>query len=73
MVRPKYDQDHFLPMLFIQLWPNQAMKSSVMPYPVDHRDKKIVQAARRLFNRNGFENATVNQIMAAAGLTRGGF
>jgi AcrR family transcriptional regulator len=47
-----------------------------MPYPVGHRDKvrmKIVQAARRLFNRNGFENTSVNQIMAAAGLTRGGF
>jgi hypothetical protein len=40
-----------------------------MPYPVGHRDKvrmKIVQAARRLFNRNGFENTSVNQIMAAA-------
>lgn len=47
-----------------------------MPYPVDHRDKirtKIVQVARKLFNRNGFENTSVNQIMAAAGLTRGGF
>lgn len=47
-----------------------------MPYPIGHRDKvrmKIVQSARKLFNRNGFENVSVNQIMAAAGLTRGGF
>lgn len=47
-----------------------------MPYPAGHRDKtrvKIVDAARRLFNRNGFENVSVDQIMAAAGLTRGGF
>lgn len=47
-----------------------------MSYPVGHRDKirmKIVHSARRLFNRHGFENVSVNQIMAAAGLTRGGF
>ena len=46
-----------------------------MPYPVGHQAKirtKIVQAARKLFNRHGFENTSVNQIMAAAGLTRGG-
>jgi TetR/AcrR family transcriptional repressor of nem operon len=47
-----------------------------MPYPAGHRDnvrKKIIQSARRLFNRNGFESVSVNQIMTAAGLTRGGF
>src|SRR5690242_15112925 len=47
-----------------------------MPYPVGHRDKtrkNIIKAARRLFNRRGFENVSVNEIMAAAGLTRGGF
>jgi TetR/AcrR family transcriptional regulator, transcriptional repressor for nem operon len=47
-----------------------------MSYPAGHRDnvrKKIVQSARRLFNRRGFENVSVDQIMAAAGLTRGGF
>lgn len=47
-----------------------------MPYPAGHRDnvrKKIIQTARRLFNRHGFESVSVNQIMAAAGLTRGGF
>jgi AcrR family transcriptional regulator len=47
-----------------------------MPYPAGHREKirqKIVQAARRLFNERGFENVSINEIMGAAGLTRGGF
>lgn len=47
-----------------------------MPYPPGHRDqirKRIIQSARRLFNRSGFEKVSVNQIMADAGLTRGGF
>jgi TetR/AcrR family transcriptional repressor of nem operon len=34
---------------------------------------KIVESARRLFNRHGFENISVDQIMSGAGLTRGGF
>jgi hypothetical protein len=47
-----------------------------MPYPAGHRAKirqKIVQAARRLFNQRGFESVSINEIMGAAGLTRGGF
>jgi TetR/AcrR family transcriptional regulator, transcriptional repressor for nem operon len=47
-----------------------------MPYPPGHRDgvrKQIIQSARKLFNRRGFDNVTVNEIMASAGLTRGGF
>jgi TetR/AcrR family transcriptional repressor of nem operon len=47
-----------------------------MPYPAGHREqvrKKIVDSARRLFNQNGFENVSVDAIMANAGLTRGGF
>jgi len=47
-----------------------------MAYPAGHRDAvkgKIVQSARRLFNRHGFDNVSVDQIMAGAGLTRGGF
>ncbi|HEY1966010.1 MAG TPA: TetR/AcrR family transcriptional regulator, partial [Acidobacteriaceae bacterium] len=35
--------------------------------------RKIVESARRLFNRHGFENISVDQIMSGAGLTRGGF
>jgi AcrR family transcriptional regulator len=47
-----------------------------MPYPVGHRAKvkeKIVQSARRLFNRHGFDNVSIQQIMSGAGLTHGGF
>jgi TetR/AcrR family transcriptional repressor of nem operon len=47
-----------------------------MPYPTAHRPetkKKIVESARRLFNRHGFDNVSLNQIMAGAGLTHGGF
>jgi TetR/AcrR family transcriptional repressor of nem operon len=47
-----------------------------MPYPAGHRNevrKKIVQSARRLFNRHGFDGVSLKQIMAGAGLTHGGF
>src|SRR5579864_508237 len=47
-----------------------------MPYPAGHRAsvrKAIIESARRLFNRYGFENVSLNQIMAGAGLTHGGF
>jgi TetR/AcrR family transcriptional repressor of nem operon len=47
-----------------------------MPYPSGHRDqirRRIVDSARRLFNRSGFEGVSVDAIMADAGLTRGGF
>jgi TetR/AcrR family transcriptional regulator, transcriptional repressor for nem operon len=47
-----------------------------MPYPANHRAKvkrAIIDNARRLFNRRGFENVSLAQIMAGAGLTHGGF
>jgi TetR/AcrR family transcriptional repressor of nem operon len=47
-----------------------------MPYPTGHREevrKNIIRSARKLFNRHGFENVSVQQIMAGAGLTHGGF
>jgi AcrR family transcriptional regulator len=47
-----------------------------MPYPVGHRiavKRRIVDSARRLFNRYGFDNVSVSQIMEGAGLTHGGF
>jgi TetR/AcrR family transcriptional regulator, transcriptional repressor for nem operon len=47
-----------------------------MAYPAGHYEEtkgKIVQSARRLFNRHGFNNVSVDQIMGGAGLTRGGF
>jgi TetR/AcrR family transcriptional regulator, transcriptional repressor for nem operon len=47
-----------------------------MPYPAGHRaevKKKIIESARKLFNRHGFENVSIHQVMAAASLTHGGF
>jgi TetR/AcrR family transcriptional regulator, transcriptional repressor for nem operon len=47
-----------------------------VPYPAEHKVRirgRIVESARRLFNRHGFEQVSIDQIMAGAGLTRGGF
>jgi TetR/AcrR family transcriptional repressor of nem operon len=47
-----------------------------MPYTPEHKEKtrqRIVQSARRLFNRHGFNGVSIDEIMAEAGLTRGGF
>ncbi len=47
-----------------------------MPYPAGHRaavKRNIIDSARRLFNRHGFESVSLHQIMAGAGLTHGGF
>src|SRR5580692_7621868 len=47
-----------------------------MPYPAGHRStvkRKIVDSARQLFNRRGFDNVSIGEIMAGAGLTHGGF
>jgi TetR/AcrR family transcriptional repressor of nem operon len=47
-----------------------------MPYPSGHREavkKTIIDSARKLFNRYGFDNVSVTQIMAGAQLTHGGF
>lgn len=47
-----------------------------MPYPAEHKERtrgRIVESARRLFNRYGFEQVSIDQVMSGAGLTRGGF
>ncbi|KJE33910.1 TetR family transcriptional regulator [Thalassospira sp. HJ] len=47
-----------------------------MPYAPTHKAKtriRIVNAASAFFKKYGFENVTIDQVMAAAGLTRGGF
>lgn len=47
-----------------------------MPYSPDHKAeirKKIVEQARILFNRDGFSAVSIDDVMAAVGLTRGGF
>jgi TetR/AcrR family transcriptional regulator, transcriptional repressor for nem operon len=47
-----------------------------MPYTVEHKTRtraKIVESARVLFNRHGFEQVSIDDVMRHAGLTRGGF
>ena len=47
-----------------------------MPYSPEHKEQtraRIVETARKLFNRHGFDGVTIDRIMEAAGLTRGGF
>ena len=47
-----------------------------MPYSPEHKREtreRIVKSARRLFNSKGFAEVTIDEIMAQAGLTRGGF
>jgi AcrR family transcriptional regulator len=47
-----------------------------MPYSSEHKQKtreKIVETARIMFNRHGFQDVTIDMVMKGAGLTRGGF
>ena len=47
-----------------------------MPYTHEHKARtreRIVGSARRLFNRHGLTGVSIDDIMADAGLTRGGF
>jgi AcrR family transcriptional regulator len=47
-----------------------------MPYVPEHKAEiriRILESARRLFNRNGLTAISIDEIMAGAGLTRGGF
>ena len=47
-----------------------------MRYPAKHtaaKHERIVKGASPLFRERGFENATVGEVMKAAGLTHGAF
>jgi TetR/AcrR family transcriptional regulator, transcriptional repressor for nem operon len=51
-------------------------EDEAMPYlPKQKRDtrEKILESARRLFNRKGYFGASIEEIMNDAGLTHGGF
>lgn len=52
------------------------VRDVAMPYTAEHKQKtrqRIVECARELFNRRGFANVSIDEIMQRAGLTRGGF
>jgi len=47
-----------------------------MPYTAEHKREtreRILESARRLFNRKGFSEVSIDEIMDNAGLTHGGF
>jgi TetR/AcrR family transcriptional regulator, transcriptional repressor for nem operon len=47
-----------------------------MPYTAEHKARtraRIIESARVMFNRHGFERVSIDDIMRSAGLTRGGF
>jgi TetR/AcrR family transcriptional repressor of nem operon len=47
-----------------------------MPYTPEHKRKThqaILESARRLFNKRGFSEVSIEEVMENAGLTRGGF
>lgn len=47
-----------------------------MPYRPEHKARtraRIVESARLLFNRHGYDNVSIDMVMEAASLTRGGF
>jgi TetR/AcrR family transcriptional regulator, transcriptional repressor for nem operon len=47
-----------------------------MPYTPQHKERtrlRILESARRVFNKKGFSEATIAQIMESAGLSHGGF
>jgi AcrR family transcriptional regulator len=53
-----------------------AEKESAMPYPSGHAQRtraRIVRSAMVLFNRHGLESVSIDDVMAHARLTRGGF
>jgi TetR/AcrR family transcriptional regulator, transcriptional repressor for nem operon len=76
IMRLNYVQDHILLDETGWLAEYSGNTGEPMPYPTGHRTeikRKIIQSARRLFNRHGFDRVSVDQIMSGAGLTRGGF
>jgi len=47
-----------------------------MRYQSEHKEqsrKRIIQAARQVFSEKGFDQATIDEVMAQANMTRGGF
>jgi AcrR family transcriptional regulator len=75
----KYVQDNVLlenQLLFEAYFSTRRTKDTPMAYPAGHRTavkRIIIDSARKLFNRYGFENVSLHQIMSGAGLTHGGF
>lgn len=53
-----------------------SLVSERMPYTPEHKARtraRIVECARVMFNRRGFDAVSIDDVMREAGLTRGGF
>src|SRR4030095_5323 len=51
-------------------------EETAMPYALKHKGDtrdKILESARPLFNKRGFSEVSIDEVMENAGLTRGGF
>jgi len=51
-------------------------ESAPMKYPSEHKEesrKRIIKAARTVFGEVGFDQASIDQVMSEANMTRGGF
>jgi TetR/AcrR family transcriptional repressor of nem operon len=58
------------------LVPVPPKEAHPLPYRPEHKSRtrdRIVECARILFNRHGYDNVTIDMVMEAASLTRGGF
>jgi TetR/AcrR family transcriptional regulator, transcriptional repressor for nem operon len=65
-----YVVEHILPRTTVPL------RSPAVPFTAEHKARtrtRIVACARVMFNRNGFDQVTIDGVMKSAGLTRGGF
>lgn len=52
------------------------MAEMLMPYTEQHKQttrQRIIECARELFTRKGYAEVSIDEVMARAGLTRGGF
>src|SRR5271169_2487809 len=49
------------------------MRMASQPHHREQVRQRIIQSALQLFNRHGFTAASIDDIMAGAGMTRGGF
>lgn len=70
---PEYVHEH---VLGIASFLPTERGSDAVPYSQNHKAEtrqRIVTSARRLFNHRGFTAVSIDEIMAEAGLTRGGF
>jgi AcrR family transcriptional regulator len=68
----KYVQKHIIALDY----PRFAQGSEPMPYSPEHSQQvraRILRCARQLFTQRGFSEVSIDEVMAKAGLTRGGF